>query len=157
MRPELADPFPDALRLRRAIRAARDLYTRHEAGQPTREALEAFSRIVDGTVDAADLDGAFGLIDPDTFAKRHLLSPDAVPTDLDRDEMVELVERIMAADGGAFELEYWLVCVARSSGNPDIAELIFARKGEPNGAAETVARAMREAGARVIALPPPRA
>ena len=157
MRPELANPFPDALGLRRAIRAARDLYTRHEAGQPTREALEAFSRIVGATVDAADLDGAFGSVDPDTFAKRHLLSPDAVPADLDRDELVELVERIMAADGGAFELEYWLDCVARSSGNPDIAEFIFSPANEPANAAEIVARAIREAGASVIALPPPRA
>lgn len=157
MRPELANPFTDTLRLRRAIRAARDLYARHEAGQPTREALEPFSRIVEGTVDAADLDGAFGSVDPDTFAKRHLLSPDAVPADLDRDEMVDLVERIMAAAGGEFELDYWLACVARSSGNPDIAELIFTPAKEPAGAAEIVARAMREAGANVIALSPPRA
>lgn len=157
MRPELANPFPDALRLARAIRAARDLYARHEAGQPTREGLEAFSRIVGATVDAADLDGAFGSVDPDTFARRHLLSPDAVPADLDRDEMVALVERIMAADGSEFELEFWLACLARSSGNPDIAALVFSRASERASAAEIVARAMREAGAAVIALPPPRA
>ncbi|HEV2544383.1 MAG TPA: hypothetical protein VGU70_16635 [Methylobacterium sp.] len=156
MRPELADPFPDALRLRRAIRAAGDLYARHEAGQPTREALEAFSRIVGVTVDAADLDGAFGSVDPDTFAKRPMLSPDRVCGDLDRDEMVELVERIMTAEGGEFELEYWIACVARSSGNPDIAALIFSRAGESAGAAVIVTQAIREAGAAVIALPPPR-
>ena len=156
MRPELADPFPDALRLRRAIRAARELYTRHEAGQPTREALEAFSRLVGVKVGAADLDGAFGSVDPDTFAKRHMLSPDRVCGDLDRDEMVELVERIMTVEGGEFELEYWIACVARSSGNPDIAALIFSRAGESAGAAEIVAQAIREAGAAVIALPPPR-
>lgn len=157
MRPELADPFPDALRLRRAVRAARELYARHEAGQPTREALEEFSRIVGVTVDAADLDGAFGSVDPDSFAKRHLLSPDRICGNLDRDEMVELVERIITAEGGEFELDYWLGCVARSSGNPGIAELIFSRASESTGAAEIVDRAIREAGTAVIAMPPPRA
>lgn len=162
MRADVEDPFADALALRRAVRAAEDLYARHERGEACGAPLREFASLVGRGVDAAALDAAFGSVAAETFAKRMLLDDAAIPPDLTDADLAELVGRVRAVRGDEFQLEYWMLCLERATGNDAVGDLIFwpdsyfagRPRPETTSDAEIVAAA-RADGRAAIVLPVP--
>jgi hypothetical protein len=125
MRPELLDPFRDAARLEAVERLVRDLYSELEWGKDVSEGLARLGEMVGAPVKYASLKGAFGSIGEETFARNLLVDREAIPRDLSEPEMIELLERIAAADGTEFQIEYWVECLEVNTGVERISDLIY--------------------------------
>ncbi|MBX9691349.1 MAG: hypothetical protein K2Z81_03125 [Cyanobacteria bacterium] len=125
MRPNLLNPSAGKSRTKNAAKIAKKLYSLHEAGKDTTELLLELGKTVGITVSDADLHGAFGSIDSDDFAKKLCVNSDAIPSDLTREEMIELIQFICAAKGTASQLDYWIDCLVNNTGDARISDLIY--------------------------------
>src|SRR5687767_10273740 len=120
MRPELLNPVTDRRRLKSAVEMARELYRLHETGRDFSARLPEFGALVGQDVGVGDVRGAFGSIDAKSFAENLLADRSRVPTDLSEAEMLELLERVSAADGTESQIAYWVDCLAANTGDARI-------------------------------------
>jgi hypothetical protein len=125
MREILENPFGDELALEKAITLARELYRLHERGQDYASPLETLSTLAGKTITNNDVQGAFGSVDAETFARDVLLNRLPIPTDLSYDEMLEMIRRICKVEGSEFQIGYWLSCLKANTHNGRISELIY--------------------------------
>jgi hypothetical protein len=125
MRPELLNPVRDKGRLDAAIAMAHELYALHESGRDYSKALPKFSEIVGQPVSVADVHGAFGSVNAESFAEDLLADRSAIPKDLSETEMLELVKRICSAEGTESQISYWLNCLEVNTGDERLSDLIF--------------------------------
>jgi hypothetical protein len=125
MREILENPFGDELALEKAITLARDLYRLHERGLDYNSPLETLSALAGKDLSKSDVRGAFGSVDPETFARDVLLARRPLPTDLSYDEMLELIRRICKVEGSEFQIGYWLSCLEANTRDGRISDLIY--------------------------------
>ena len=125
MRAELENPFTDIRELQAVTMLAHEAYRLWEAGQDCGLVLNQLRTITGKPISKFSIDAAFGSVSPDTFARQMLLDQIALPRDLTRDEMLELIERECAAKGDEFQLGYWIKCLEVNTGDDGISDLIF--------------------------------
>jgi hypothetical protein len=125
MRPEISDPVRDQECLSRLIPLAHQIYQLHEAGLSYAEQLKLVSRLAGRIVDVPMLKYAFGVGDPEYFARRLLIDWRTAPNDLTRPEMLELLDALCGAKGTQDRCEYWLKCLEASTGEPQLTNLIY--------------------------------
>jgi len=125
MRQVLQDPFADKLRLQAAIKLASDIYRLHENGQDYSSEISQLSILAGQSISKFSVDSAFGSINPEAFARELICDLKAIPTDLTPDEMLELISRIITADGNTFQMWYWLQCLKVNTGDDKFSNLIY--------------------------------
>ena len=125
MRSHLLEPVRDSDRLAELLPVATEVFRLHEAGRTYANELQRLSRIAGRIVGPFAVDTAFGSGDPEYFARSLLIDWDNIPDDLSRDEMLELLERVCAADGSPDRIDYWVKCLAVNTGDENISDLIF--------------------------------
>jgi hypothetical protein len=125
MRQELLDPLRDNPHLTTVTEIARRIYELHEGGHDYALPRARLSELAGVPITKADVCGAFGSISPESFAQQILLDPSMVPVDLTEEEMLELLERIYAADGSEFQIDFWVECLRVNTGDTRICDLIF--------------------------------
>ncbi|WP_197517285.1 bacteriocin immunity protein [Microbacterium karelineae] len=92
-----------------------------EFARPYAEQLAAFNAAVGTEIDPTDLRGIHAAEDPQDFVRRVMNRPERVP-DITREELIEIVDRISAADdSGDFYLELFEMNVP----HPEASDLIF--------------------------------
>jgi hypothetical protein len=125
MRAEIADPVRDQSKLRRVLPLARDIYRLHEAGLSYAAQLKEISRIVGRFVSKPMVKHAFGTGDPEYFARRLLIDWDNFPRGLSKEEMLELLQALLAVKSSQDRSEYWLKCLELNTGEPELMNLIY--------------------------------
>lgn len=149
LRPELLPPSVSSARLEelsRDIERIRDLV---EGGGPAGadDAVASFNQRTGHAytaVDFAEYDGSRSL---DEFAREAARPTWPTVPGVTRDELVEIVRRVMAADP---ETDYYLRFLEANVPHPRVSELIFHPPGEAENTAEAVVDAAL--GYRAIAL-----
>jgi hypothetical protein len=68
---------------------------------------------------------AFGTGDPEYFARRLLIDWNRFPSDLTKDEMLELLDALFKVKGTQDRSEYWLKCLEASTGERQLTNLIY--------------------------------
>lgn len=125
MRPEIADPVPDQAALVRVLPLAEQIYRLHEAGQNYGQELNAVSALVGRVVKTTEVLYAFGVGEPEYFARKLLTDWSKFPTDLSREELLELLNALLSVSHSQDREEYWLKCIEASTGEPDLTDLIY--------------------------------
>ena len=125
MRGHLLDPTDGDPRLDEAIALGHDIYNLYEAGQDYSASLKRLGLIAGHPIHGFAVHDAFGSVKPEIFARRQLVAWDRLPTDITHQEMLEMIERISTAKGDQLQIQYWLVCLAASTGDDKISDLLF--------------------------------
>ena len=125
MRPELVDPITDSARLQTALELAKNVYRTLEAGKDYRSHLAQLSSLTGRTITPFEVVSAVGSVSPETFVRGFLLDSSPIPTDLSDDELLELIERVVAANGSEFQIGYWVNCLRINTGDLRISDLIY--------------------------------
>ena len=133
MRSELAEPIRDQERLRKLLPLAEQLFLLHEAGHSYADQLKQISRIVGRIVDVPTIHYAFGSGDSEHFARHLLIDWSGVPRDLDKQELLELLNSLCNVEGSLDRQEYWLKCLEINTGEPELTNLIYWRNLYRNG------------------------
>ena len=137
MRSELAEPIREQDKLQRLLPLAEQIFQLHEAGRPYTEQLKKASRIVGRIIDIPTVHYGFGSGESECFARRLLTNFDSVPRDLDKQEMLDLLNAICNVSGSQDRQEYWLKCLEINTGEPELSDLIYwpnlYRNGEYDG------------------------
>ncbi|HEY0726196.1 MAG TPA: hypothetical protein VGD41_19910, partial [Pyrinomonadaceae bacterium] len=89
------------------------------------EALRALGRLTGRIVSSFEIDSAFGSVNANVFACDLLLDRNLIPSDLTREEMLELVEAICNPKGNLPYSAFWIECLKVNTGDDRISELIF--------------------------------
>lgn len=101
------------------------VYGLHEAGQEYAEELKQLSLLIGRVVGKIDVLGAFGSIGADELAERLTIDWKSIPTDLSDLELLKLVDAICEGRAKAVALEYWIRCLALSTGDDKVSDLIY--------------------------------
>jgi len=125
MRPEIAEPVCDQSKLKKLLPLAEEIFQLHEAGVSYAEELKQVSRIAGRIIDVPMVKYAFGTGDPEYFARRLLIDWHSFPSDLSREEMLELMHALCGVKGTQDRCEYWLKCLEESTGEPELTNLIY--------------------------------
>lgn len=125
MRPHFFDPVSLNPSLPVARELAHDIYRLHEAGANYTAELRQLGLLAGRIISAQQVSGAFGSIDPDTFAAKCLVDWDALPTDATEAEMLEMLQLVCEAEGTEFQIEYWVQCLRVNTGDERVSDLIF--------------------------------
>lgn len=133
MRPEIAEPVRDQNKLRQLIAIAEKIYELHEAGQSYSAQLKQASRIAGRIIDIPMVKYAFGVGNPEYFARRLLINWQELPSDLAQSEMLELLEAVCNVRAGQDRLEYWLKCLEVNTGEAQLVNLIYWPEQYQNG------------------------
>ena len=155
-------PVFDPSALQEALDLAAEIYRRHEAGQPYAEEIQRLSATTGQELTKNDVHGAFGSIASDDWARDLLLLSSPMPDDLSREELVEMLERILAVADPEW-LQHWCIrCVEHATGCPDLIEIIYYPQDyfgddehDDMAPAEILDVAMK-GPRRVLVTPPPR-
>jgi hypothetical protein len=124
MRPVLETPVNDEL-IAQTTRLTEHIYALHESGRPYDPLLAELTALVGSVVTPFDVDSAFGSVSPRSFAHDLHVRSLAIPDDLDRSEMLDLLNRVLNPKRGELRVPYWLACLARSTGDKKISDLIY--------------------------------
>src|SRR5690349_5243752 len=111
MRPEIAEPVRDQQKLAKLVPIAHKIFQLHEAGLGYAEQLKQVSVIAGRIVDVPMVAYAFGTGDPEYFSRRLLIDWHHLPTDLTKEEMLELLAALCEAKGSQDQCDYWLKCL----------------------------------------------
>lgn len=125
MRPELADPVRDQAKLAELIPIVEEIFSLHEAGMAYESQLRHASRITGRIIDKAMVLYAFGTAGPKDFARRLLIDWNSSPSDLSKEEMLELLESLFKRGVSTEVSEYWVKCLRASTGDEQIYSLIY--------------------------------
>lgn len=125
MRECFFDPTASHPALREAEVLARKIYQLHEAGAKYSTELQRLGRLAGRIISLGHVLGAFGSIDPETFARKCLIDWDALPADATEAEMLEMLQLICEAKGSEFQGEYWVQCLRLNTGDDRISDLIY--------------------------------
>ena len=104
---------------------AQQIYGLHEAGAEYSSELRQLGKLVGRIISLQNVMGAFGSINPTTFARKCLVNWNALPSDATEDEMLEMLQLICEAKGSEFQVEYWVQCLRVNTGDDRISDLIF--------------------------------
>jgi hypothetical protein len=124
MRPLLETPVNDEL-MARTTPLVEHIYALHEAGLPYGPLLAELAALVGTTATPFDVCSAFGSVSPQSFVHDLHARSIAIPDDLDRSEMLELLHHVLDPKRGELRLSFWLACLARSTGDKNISGLIY--------------------------------
>lgn len=125
MRPHFFDPVASNPNLPAARKLARDIYGLHEAGANYAAELRQLGLLAGRIISLQQVMGAFGSIDPETFAQKSLVDWHALPRDATEAEMLEMLQLICQAKGTEFQVEYWVECLRVNTGDERLSDLIF--------------------------------
>lgn len=125
MRPEIAEPVRDQQKLAKLIPLVHQIFQLHESGRSYAEQLKQVSRIAGRVVAVPMVKYAFGTGDPEDFARRLLIDWNRIPSDLTKEEMLELLDSVCSVKGTQDRSEYWLKCLVASTGDPKLSDLIY--------------------------------
>ena len=125
MRRELVEPISDKRKLQSVASLVTEIYRQHEAGVDYSETLRTLGRLTGRIVSSFEIDSAFGSVDANTFACDLLLDRSSIPSDLTREEMLELVEAICNARGNLLYSSFWIACLKVNTGDDRISDLIY--------------------------------
>src|SRR5690349_15048833 len=120
MRSELAEPIRDQEKLQRLLPLAEQVFLLHEAGLSYAEQLRQISYLVGRTVDVPTVHHAFGAGDSEYFARRLLIDWHSFPRDLDKQELLELLNALCNVKGSLDRHEYWIRCLEVNTGDSEI-------------------------------------
>jgi hypothetical protein len=155
------EPAFDEVPLRDALRLSEDIYRLHEAGQQYVDELRLLAGVTGQDLTKVDVCGAFGSINSDDWARDLLLASAPLPTDLSRDQLVEMIERVIAVADPNWLTHWWLRCVENATGCPDVIEIIyhtdehFGDDEHDDLTATEILDAALNAPRRVLITPPP--
>lgn len=125
MREELLNPSIDNKKFKLLLPVIQEIYWLHESGSNYDAQLKNVSRLAGRIVDVPMVLYAFGSCNAESFARRLLINWQNIPSDLSKDEMLNLVEAIFNARGEPTNVEYWLKCLEVNTGDAKISDLIF--------------------------------
>lgn len=125
MRPHFFDPVETNERLPAAQRLVQQIYGLHEAGADYSAELRQLGQLVGRVISLQQVLGAFGSIDPETFARKSIVDWHSVPADATEAEMLEMLQLICQAKGTEFQVEYWVECLRVNTGDDRLSDLIF--------------------------------
>jgi hypothetical protein len=125
MRPDLRHPPVDTQAAEAAVALAQDLYRLYEAGQPFAGQLDKLAAVCGTSLTPSDLSGAFGSIPAESFAMDLLLLTQECPSDLSREDLLDLIQAICEVDGEEWQIAYWLRCVEKATGSDAVSDLIY--------------------------------
>lgn len=125
MRPHFFDPVALNPSLPAARKLARGIYGLHEGGANYTAELRQLGLLVGRIISLQEVMGAFGSVDPETFARKSLVDWHALPTDATEAEMLEMLQLICEAKGTEFQVEYWVECLRVNTGDERLSDLIF--------------------------------
>jgi len=124
MRPLLETPVNDEL-IAQTTLLVEHIYALHESGLPYDPLLVELSAVVGSVVTLFDVCSAFGSVSPRSFAHDLHARSLAIPDDLDRSEMLDLLRQLLNPKRGELRTSFWLACLARSTGDKNISNLIY--------------------------------
>lgn len=126
MRRHLFDPTVDDPRLSEALALGQEIFALYEAGADYGAPLRRLGLVVGRPVHGFSVHDGFGSVGPDVFAKRQLVAWDKVPTDLTKDEMLEMVDGVCGVTkADELQRDYWLACLRANTGDEKISDLIY--------------------------------
>jgi hypothetical protein len=128
VRSELIEPIADESLLNEVVDLAHVAYQKHEVAQDLSQIIERIAHLANASTDhiLRTFTYSFGSVSPDTFARNVLTNWDALPKDLSKADMLELVERICSPQKGQeFLSGYWIKCLALNTGNKRVSDLLF--------------------------------
>jgi hypothetical protein len=137
MRNELLDPLKGDARYEAVVKLVRRVYRLIDAEKDCSEALARLGETVGKPLSSLELEGVAELIDPETYAFELIADSLPLPTDLSREEMLEMLERIVANADDPLHLGYWTRCLEINTGDKQISTLIQAPElyfGDPSKA-----------------------
>ena len=111
--------------LAQASQLVEQIYALHEAGRSYDQCLSGLSELVGKVVTPYQVCAAFGSVSPKSFAHDLLVDWTASPADLDRSEMLELLQRVLQPKRGELRSSYWLACLKQNTGDPRLSDLIY--------------------------------
>ncbi len=124
LRPELVPPPPDEAKVQRLARLAARIDGAHP-GQWEADLAE-FNREAGTALAFADLQGIYGGQDHDTWVRKLLARRHCRRlADVRRDELIEMIRRVMECDGAEHEIDFWLEMLALNIPDPRISDLLF--------------------------------
>jgi len=125
MRSELVNPVGDSKKFKLLLPKIQQIYCLHESGANFDAQLKDVSRLAGRIVDVPMVLYAFGSGNAESFARRLLIDWQRIPSDLAKDEILELLDAILNSHSEPTIIEYWLKCVEVNTGDPKISDLIF--------------------------------
>jgi hypothetical protein len=148
----MLEPVLDESRLREARRLAELIYRLHEAGQPYEQDLALLAKTTGQELTKSEVCGAFGSLAPEDWAHLLVLEDQALPTDLSRSELVEMVRRLCEVSGPEWLLHWYLRCLEHATGCDAITDMLDSPEDlAPEEVLEQAFRSKR----RVLITPPP--
>ena len=124
MRQILEAPVEPKL-LEQATLLTEKIYACHEAGQSYDHHLKSLAQLVGFEVTTYQVCSHFGSVEPRSFAHDLLVSSIVIPDDLSRQEMLELLQLILAPKRNELRTSFWLSCLRINTGNARISDIIF--------------------------------
>lgn len=125
MRPLLESPPFDAELLAKVEALTDELYALHQHGKPKNEAIARLNDLIREPVDEGAVWGAFGSINSEIWARTLAFDWCLVPDDLSREELLELIRKLCAAEGDEFLQHFWLECLKLNTKNPNFSAIIY--------------------------------
>src|SRR5882757_10873619 len=116
MRPELLDPLRGNSKLQAATLLAEEIYRLHEAGKDYSNVLSKLIRLSGRVIGKFDVHSNFGTVDAEAFARDLLIDWDSIPSNLTREEMLELAAAICEPQRNQEYLSYWIACLRVNTG-----------------------------------------
>lgn len=124
LRPELMPPPLDEAKVARLA----ELASRIDGANPGQweDELAEFNREAGTNLGFPDFQGIYGGQDHDTWVRKVLAEryQRRLP-DITRAELVELVRRVMEAEGTEHEIDFWLDMLALNIPDPEVSDLIY--------------------------------
>ncbi|MBD9606480.1 hypothetical protein [Pseudomonas sp. PDM08] len=124
IRHDLMPPVLDESLVSRLTKLAEEI----DCGQPeqTQSQLTEFNREAMTALEFIDFQGIYGGQTHDTWVRKVLAKPyERRVADVTKQELVELVRRVMEGDGADHEVEFWLSMLEINIPNERISDLIF--------------------------------
>lgn len=124
MRSILESPV-DPERLNLLSRLVERVYALHETAHSYENELVELGALAGSAVTPFQIDCAFGSASPRSFAHDLLVRSVVIPSDISRAEMLEMLQHLLQPKRGELRHGYWLACLARSTGDQRISDLIY--------------------------------
>ena len=108
-----------------ASQLAEQIYALHQAASPYETQLSELSTLVGSPVTQFEVDSAFGSVNPRSFAFDLLVRSVAIPGEISRSEMLEMLQHLLQPKRGEVRDAFWLACLTRGTGDSRISDLIY--------------------------------
>lgn len=149
LRQELQPPPLDIPTVDRLEQLAEQIVDAIDSGTDHARLIAEFNTATGQSYDSGDFDGAAGSMPMRDFVESALTEAPRI-TGITHNEFIEIIERLMRAEGSERERLFYLQLLERSLPHPRISELIY--HSEHKTPAEIMENALRY---RAFEMPPP--